>query len=141
MHVDAGALAFSAHAGSVRGAESIDKGHERTCFASSRADASLGSRIPGRADRRSEVKRRWRFYRTPSGRRVIDEYFDALSETDASAVAAAMRDVRDHGLEVARHLRDDIYEVRADGVDNSYRLLFAAEGRKSRILLGLHAMQ
>lgn len=75
------------------------------------------------------------------GRRVIDDYLDALSEPDASAIAAAMQDVREHGLTVARHLRGQIYEVRADGVDNSYRLLFAAEGRKSRILLGLHVIE
>jgi phage-related protein len=68
------------------------------------------------------VKRRWRFYRTPAGRRVIDEFLDALPLFDASEVAAAMK------------------EVRADGRDDSYRLLFATEGRKSRILLGLHVM-
>jgi phage-related protein len=52
-----------------------------------------------------------------------------------------MKDVRDKGLKAAaRHLRGDIYELRADGADNSYRLLFATEGKKSRILLGLHVM-
>jgi phage-related protein len=86
------------------------------------------------------VKRRWRFYRTPAGRRVIDEFLDALPLFDASEVAAAMKEVRDKGLTAARHLRGDIYEVRADGRDDSYRLLFATEGRKSRILLGLHVM-
>lgn len=30
--------------------------------------------------------------------------------------------------------------MRAEGADDSYRLLFSAEGRKSRILLGLHVM-
>src|SRR5712691_9454138 len=38
---------------------------------------------------------------------------------------------------VARHLRGDIYEVRADAVDSSYRLLFSLEGRKGRIRLAL----
>ena len=51
-----------------------------------------------------------------------------------------MREVREVGLTVARHLRGDMYEVRADGAENSYRLLFAAEGRKSRVLLGLVAI-
>ena len=86
------------------------------------------------------IKRRWRFYRTPAGRRVVDEFMDALSDFDAAAVVAAMRDVRERGLKAARHLRGDIYEVRADGADDSYRLLFSAEGGKSRILLGLHAL-
>jgi len=32
-----------------------------------------------------------------------------------------------------------LYEVRAEGMDASYRLLFAEEGTKGRILLALHA--
>lgn len=50
-----------------------------------------------------------------------------------------MRDVRDAGLRAARHLRGDVYEVRAEGADDSYRILFAAEGKKSRVLLSLVA--
>lgn len=50
-----------------------------------------------------------------------------------------MRDVRDAGLRAARHLRGEIYEVRAEGADDSYRILFATEGKKSRVLLGLVA--
>ena len=87
-----------------------------------------------------QIKRRWRFYRTPSGRRVIDEFLDALADYDSAQVAAALRDVRERGLRAARHLRGEIYEVGADGADDSYRLLFATEGRKSRILLGLLVM-
>jgi hypothetical protein len=76
------------------------------------------------------VKRRWRFYVSGSGRRVVDEIIDGLADGDAAEVHAAMRDVRDRGLRIARHLRGEIYEVRAVGADNSYRILFAAEGRK-----------
>jgi phage-related protein len=36
-------------------------------------------------------------------------------------------------------LRGELYEVRAEGADASYRLLFAEEGAKGRILLALHA--
>lgn len=57
-----------------------------------------------------QIKRRWRFYRTPAGRRVIDEFLATLSDFDAAEVAAALKEVRD------------------------------TEGAKSRILLGLHAM-
>jgi phage-related protein len=67
----------------------------------------------------------------------MKEFVDGLSDTDAAAVVAAMRDVRDGGLEAARHLRGDIYEVRADGDRKTYRILFAPEGRRSQVLLAL----
>jgi phage-related protein len=86
-----------------------------------------------------QVKRRWRFYSTAAGRRPVGEFIDGLSEYDAAEVHAAMRDVRDVGLRAARHLRGEIYEVRAEGADDSYRILFATEGKKSRVLLSLVA--
>jgi phage-related protein len=87
----------------------------------------------------TEPKRRWRDYRTAAGRRPIKEFIDSLSDIDAAAVVAAMRDVRETGLAAARHLRGDIYEVRADGDRQTYRILFAPEGRRSRVLLALEA--
>jgi len=48
-----------------------------------------------------------------------------------------MREVREEGLRAARHLQDEIYEVRADGKDVIYRVLFAELGEKGRILLAL----
>lgn len=86
------------------------------------------------------VKHRWRDFRTASGRRPVREFIAERSDDDAQEIAAAMRDVREEGLRVARHLRGDIYEVRANGVDESYRLLFSQEGRKGRILLLLLAL-
>jgi len=77
----------------------------------------------------TEPKRRWRDYRTAAGRRPIKEFIDGLSDTDAAAVVAAMREVREGGLTAARHLRGEIYEVRADGDRQRYRILFAPEGR------------
>lgn len=50
-----------------------------------------------------------------------------------------MKDVRDHGLVVARHLRGEIYEVRASGVEEEFRILFATEGKRSQVLLSLEA--
>jgi phage-related protein len=85
----------------------------------------------------TEPKRRWRDYRTGAGRRPIKDFIDGLSDTDAAAVVAAMRDVRDVGLAAARHLRGEIYEVRADGDRQTYRILFAPEGRRSQVLLAL----
>jgi phage-related protein len=85
----------------------------------------------------TELRRRWRDYRTAASRRPIKEFIDALSDTDAAAVVAAMRDVRETGLAAARHLRGEIYEVRADGDRQTYRILFAPEGRGSQVLLAL----
>jgi hypothetical protein len=62
-----------------------------------------------------EVKRRWRDYRTAAGRRPVKDFFDALSDTDAAAVVAAMKEVQERGTSAARHLGGDIYEVRAEG--------------------------
>ena len=39
----------------------------------------------------------------------------------------------------ARHLSGDLYEVRADGRQATYRVLFAAEGKNSQVLLALSA--
>ena len=85
----------------------------------------------------TEPKRRWRDYRTGAGRRPIKDFINGLSDADAAAVVAAMRDVRDVGLAAARHLRGEIYEVRADGDRQTYRILFAPEGRRSQVLLAL----
>jgi hypothetical protein len=74
-------------------------------------------------------KRRWRDYRTPSGRRPVRDFIRGLSDPDAAAVVAAMKDVSDHGLTAARHLVRDIYEVRADGEREAFRIIFAKEGR------------
>jgi phage-related protein len=84
-----------------------------------------------------EPKRRWRDYRTAAGRRPIKEFVDGLSDVDAAAIAAAMKDVREAGLVVARHLRGEIYEVRADGHRQTYRILFAPEARRGQVLLAL----
>jgi len=41
------------------------------------------------------------------------------------------------GLRAARHLRGEIWEVRATGENRIYRVLFAAEGRFGQVLLSL----
>lgn len=48
-----------------------------------------------------------------------------------------MKEVRQRGLPAARHLDDDIWEVRADGERVIYRILFAPQGRHSQVLLAL----
>ena len=87
----------------------------------------------------AERRRRWRDYRTQAGRRPVREFLRGLSDADLAAVLAAMKEVAVDGLVAARHLRGDIYEVRADGERVTYRLLFATEGRLHQVLLGLEA--
>jgi len=43
------------------------------------------------------------------------------------------------GFVLARHLRGEIWEVRAFSETKGYRILFAPEGSKGRILLALDA--
>jgi len=67
----------------------------------------------------------------------VREFIDSLSDEDAAELAAAMGEVREEGLVAARHLRGEIYEVRAEGQTITIRILFASEGRKGQILLAL----
>jgi phage-related protein len=85
----------------------------------------------------SQYKRQWRDYRTPNGARPVKEFIGRLSANEAAAVVAAMKDVQLAGLEAARHIRGKIYEVRADSDRQSFRILFATEGRYSQVLLAL----
>jgi phage-related protein len=86
-------------------------------------------------------RRRWRDYRSTSGRRPIRQFIDALSDDDAAAVLDAMRDVRQRGLRAARHLEGEIWEVRVDGRNVIYRILFALQGSRGQILLSLDAFR
>jgi phage-related protein len=87
------------------------------------------------------VRRRWREYTTAGGRSPVEEFIEELSDGDAAAVLAAMQEVRDKGLQAARHLDGDIWEVRVDGDRVIYRILFAEEGSKSQILLALEGLK
>lgn len=83
------------------------------------------------------AQRRWRDYRTAAGSRPVRAFLLGLSDEDAAAVLAAMAAVRVQGLRAARHLKGDVYEVRADGDRQAFRVLFASEGRSGQILLSL----
>ena len=48
------------------------------------------------------ARRRWRDYRTEAGNRPDKHFFDKLSDADAAAVVAAMREVQDLGIPAAR---------------------------------------
>lgn len=86
------------------------------------------------------AKRRWRDYRTPSGRSPVKDFIDNLSDTDAAAVIAGMRDVQLNGNQVAHHLGGDIYEVRAAADRQAFRILYATEGKQDQVLLALEAI-
>jgi phage-related protein len=70
---------------------------------------------------------RWRDYRTAASARPVKAFLDGLTDEDAAAVVAGMKDVSHNGLAAARHVRDEIYEVRAEGTYVIYRILFAQE--------------
>jgi phage-related protein len=84
-------------------------------------------------------KRQWRAYKTQSGACPVEEFLETLAGEDAQAVALAMKEAAVYGLASARHVRGDIYEVRADGNHQTFRILFATEGRYHHVLLSLEA--
>jgi len=86
-------------------------------------------------------KRQWRDYHTASGARPIRDFLLALPDEDRAAVLEEMEYVREHGISVARHVRQDIYEVRATYDTKAYRILFACEGRFHHVLLALNGFQ
>ena len=86
-------------------------------------------------------RRRWRHYETAVGRRPVKEFLDSLADKDAAAVGVAMEEVQAEGLVSARHLQGKIYEVRANGTQVIYRILFAPQGRRNHVLLTLAALR
>jgi phage-related protein len=82
---------------------------------------------------------RWRFYETAGGQKPVATFIDHLSEADALAVHAQMARVRSEGTRAARHLVEDLWEVRAAGEHRDYRVLFSQEGSGGRVLLAVAA--
>ena len=112
---------------------------------SRRGDKGKGPGRESKARAASETRRavshRWRDYRTASGRRPVKEFLDRLDDEDLASVIAAMNEVRQQGLQAARHLDDEIYEVRADGKGVIYRVLFAPQGKRKQVFLSLEALK
>ncbi len=88
-------------------------------------------------DQPGQHKRRWRQYKTASGNEPVRTFLDQLSDEDFAVVIGSMKEAEREGLVAARHLRGDLYEVRADGQSQSYRILFAPEGHYGQVLLAL----
>ncbi len=93
------------------------------------------------SSKQPKYERQWRDYRTENGMRPVKNFLLTLPDRDRAAVLEEMEYVREHGRSVARHLHGDIYEVRAFYYTNTYRILFACEGRFNHILLALEGFQ
>lgn len=65
-------------------------------------------------------KRRWRDYETAAGNRPVKAFLMSLTSEDRAAIQAEMAIVKAQGMREARHVRGDIYEVRAHGKDGIY---------------------
>ncbi len=84
----------------------------------------------------------WRDYRTATNARVVKKEFEALSDVEYADIRAGMDEVSIVGMSAARHVRGDIYEVRADSETGvTIRVLFAEEGQRRKILLSLAAFK
>src|SRR5579872_1360294 len=87
---------------------------------------------------RPAPRRRWRRYRTATGRDPLWEFLAELPREDRGMVLGAMKVVRTHGLRgTARQLDGQIWEVRVWGQHGSYRVPFAQEGARGQVLLAL----
>ncbi len=87
------------------------------------------------------VRQVWEEYTTAAGNSPVGDFIERLSSTEAARVLAAMEDVAELGKSAAKHLRGEVYEVRADGKEGTYRVLFASVGKRKQVLLSLVAFK
>lgn len=71
--------------------------------------------------------------------RPVHKFLMECSSEERAEIAAAMKEVRNDGLAAARHLKGDIYEVKADTSEKFFRVLFAADGKHKQVLLSFVA--
>jgi len=90
-------------------------------------------------DEARQPRRWWRFYETAAGARPVTAFLDRLPNAERRAVLLELKRVAQDGRAAARHLRGEIYEVRAAVAGQSFRVLFAAEGARGQVLLALEA--
>ena len=69
----------------------------------------------------------------------MKKFLDGLSDEDAAGVIAAMKMVAKDGTHAAKHVEGEIYEVKAEGDRQTFRVLFAQEGERDQVLLALEA--
>lgn len=89
------------------------------------------------------MERRWRHYRTAGGRQIVRDELKALGVPARAALAAAMK--RHLRGELMRHeeehLGGDLHALRVFLDGNTYRLLYAYQGKHDQVLLALHCIQ
>jgi phage-related protein len=69
----------------------------------------------------------------------VHDFLEELTDEEVAEVVAAMKEVSAEGLVAAKHLRGDLYEVKAEATNRSFRVLFATEGKLNNVLLSLSA--
>lgn len=69
------------------------------------------------------IRRRWRDYSTATGGRPVKDFLFSITTEERAEVVEAMKEVRDEGVSAVKHLRGDLYEVRAEGQTRSVRVL------------------
>ena len=73
------------------------------------------------------------------GRSPVREFIRSLPLDHQAEILAEMEAVSRDGMAAARHLRNEIYEVRANAGVVQYRVLLALEGHRGQVLLSLEA--
>jgi len=81
----------------------------------------------------------WKFFANTRGERIVERFIAGQSGPDAAAIAVAMGRVQRRGVQAARHLRGEIFEVRVAGDRKQFRILFATEGGYNQVLLALES--
>lgn len=81
----------------------------------------------------------WRFYKTPAGKSPVEDFMDTLADDDAVRVLTAMSVVQRDGLRRAVRLTDRVWEVKAAGDKQTFRVLFGRQGRWGQVLLAVEA--
>jgi len=79
------------------------------------------------------------FYRTDAGKCYIDEFLDSLSGKEAQKVVWIFKIVEELEIVPKRYFKklantEDIWEVRIDGKDKTYRILGFFDGNKIVVL-------
>jgi phage-related protein len=114
-------------------------------FDCSRANYARISRAGADMDKISnEPVRRWRLYETASGNSPVRDYLLTLTEDEQSRVRAKMHIIKTQGLSKAIRMaaeKSDLYEIHADASNRALRLIFAPEGKRGHVLLGLNAFE
>lgn len=81
----------------------------------------------------------WRYFTSARGERIVERFIAEQADPDAAAIVVALGRIQQRGVQAARHLRDEIFEVRVAGDKKQFRILFAVEGNYNQVLLALES--